>query len=1303
MSARPGRKDHKSGSSFARPIVVDDEDDKEVWIPSSVPKSGKRMFTSPRYQNQKQRANPRPDKDIIIIEDDDDESATSAGSATRNRVFGPSKLAFRGGPQQPETRTSPRRQRPPFSSARPSSASDVEGSRKAAGARATPQGENALRSEHPPGTIGSDTSNSGGGRTSSRLHHSPLTPHRSPFALIPPILDAHIDRPRTQTTLGPRQKAPSFSPRADRVNASSPPRYRVNNYSRSAPFAPSMSTLSASSIGPPASETGSAHELTGRGRPDSRMIHSSPQTQPLGTLHSEQPAVALVPNRDNEQKQRASPKGAVAQPESPPRNALDARPGDLERSEHAKLESTPHIIKEAVDEDLPDAGLPSHADNPQLSSHNIDPPLLSIEPANIETSIAKIQACMTTSLEGYHSRHALTLASLLRRQRAVLSREAHAKKSEVAEPRGPSTFANMKPINTRKVHGSRDAKMEKLTKNKKATGPAKYEFKLISDVPLTTYKAPPVDVPSFQEYLTLRNNFIAENNKVLRYWPYVDDEEGTTEKASLSADLHVEYAVDEDAFGRVLRAEQYRAYAPCAEAVLSQVGIQFQDILFWLLCQQHTINFVPTSDEWDDRDLSAALAARDSYCPDDLDRRHQNWTHLLLQLPIPSRNRLRLSAVICSMFHKKFGLSIWRVASRSKAARDILFKSTRATTNDRILNFQYRKGTCRICHEYNCLYHGIMEDEPNIAEKHSNHSKAVTKGDDTGTTQDMTPPPEQDVANKGDKLDMSYPKNEYAVSHRRVITMPLVRQTEPDDSLESQPGKFNARIWFQKGKVPRIDKREPFFPCSHEGSCKDAQCSCFRAGVLCEKTCGCLSTCKLRYPGCTCRKAMGTESPPCSTTRCECKLLNRECDADLCGGCGSDEILDPVNRYNDRVREGACRNVQIQRAVPARTLLGKSTVHGFGLYAGQNLKAGDLIGEYLGELLGPVEKERRAVIYYHLKTTYTFGLDLGQDVDSTHVGNKLRFINDAPPAIANLYPKIVYCNGIVRIGLFAKKNLPTGTELFFHYRYPEEVVKNFAIPGAEGGIAQEQATVGATASRKMPSNKRMKIEYQKNATSEDRRAHTEKAREARWAKRNTETNGAQQDPPRRQGMQHAVRKMGVPDVKSLKSKSARGRFSPPGGQGLGGLSPIAPTHAIDDTDEEDEDFRMADAEDADDDDDDDDDDGEDDIHEVPISEGAESKPDLQSDDEELQGTHMRSSIRGAMSRRNQRIRIQREQTVDPEAAGRILRRNLQELRSGRGAAGGSNQPTPASMGPPPVPNLARKRKRVIMDDEDEDE
>ncbi|KAG7398426.1 Histone-lysine N-methyltransferase ezh1 [Phytophthora boehmeriae] len=111
-----------------------------------------------------------------------------------------------------------------------------------------------------------------------------------------------------------------------------------------------------------------------------------------------------------------------------------------------------------------------------------------------------------------------------------------------------------------------------------------------------------------------------------------------------------------------------------------------------------------------------------------------------------------------------------------------------------------------------------------------------------------------------------------------------------------------------------------------------------------------------------------------------------------------------------------------------------SETHGWGAYALEDVKKGEYMYEYTGSLLSQDEAERRGNVYD--KATISFLFDLTEDsvVDATRKGNKSKFANH-DSVDPKCFARIMLVNGDHRIGIYAKKDITAGDELFFDYGY----------------------------------------------------------------------------------------------------------------------------------------------------------------------------------------------------------------------------------------------------------------------------
>lgn len=124
----------------------------------------------------------------------------------------------------------------------------------------------------------------------------------------------------------------------------------------------------------------------------------------------------------------------------------------------------------------------------------------------------------------------------------------------------------------------------------------------------------------------------------------------------------------------------------------------------------------------------------------------------------------------------------------------------------------------------------------------------------------------------------------------------------------------------------------------------------------------------------------------------------------------------------------------------------RSSIHAWGVFADEDVNAGDMIVEYRGELIGNAVAEKREIEYDKAKigSDYMFRVDGSLVCDATKQGNVARFINAS--CDPNCYTQIITLSGNKRIVIYAKKDIKAGEELCYDYKFPLEYDDSKRIP-----------------------------------------------------------------------------------------------------------------------------------------------------------------------------------------------------------------------------------------------------------------
>ncbi|KAH0578518.1 hypothetical protein H2248_003659 [Termitomyces sp. 'cryptogamus'] len=117
---------------------------------------------------------------------------------------------------------------------------------------------------------------------------------------------------------------------------------------------------------------------------------------------------------------------------------------------------------------------------------------------------------------------------------------------------------------------------------------------------------------------------------------------------------------------------------------------------------------------------------------------------------------------------------------------------------------------------------------------------------------------------------------------------------------------------------------------------------------------------------------------------------------------------------------------------------GRSPIHDWGLYAMEKISRGEMVIEYVGEVIRAQVAEKREKAYERqgIGSSYLFRIDEEIVVDATKKGNLGRLINHS--CDPNCTAKIITISGEKKIVIYAKQDIELGDEITYDYHFPFE-------------------------------------------------------------------------------------------------------------------------------------------------------------------------------------------------------------------------------------------------------------------------
>lgn len=120
----------------------------------------------------------------------------------------------------------------------------------------------------------------------------------------------------------------------------------------------------------------------------------------------------------------------------------------------------------------------------------------------------------------------------------------------------------------------------------------------------------------------------------------------------------------------------------------------------------------------------------------------------------------------------------------------------------------------------------------------------------------------------------------------------------------------------------------------------------------------------------------------------------------------------------------------------------KSGIHALGLYTAEFITKGEMVVEYIGELIGQHVADKRVLDYHsgsrkqYKGACYIFRIEKDNFIDATRKGGIARFVNHS--CSPNSVAKVITVKNQKKVVLFAERDIYAGEEITYDYKFSYE-------------------------------------------------------------------------------------------------------------------------------------------------------------------------------------------------------------------------------------------------------------------------